>query len=49
MSPRRVSSNIEKTESEGKGAEGRGGGREGRGHLSALKHASIDDCLDAMA
>jgi hypothetical protein len=26
MSPRRVSSNIEKTESEGKGAEGAGGG-----------------------
>jgi len=26
MSPRRVSSNIEKTESEGKGTEGTGGG-----------------------
>ena len=26
MSPRRVSSNIEKTESEGKGVEGTGGG-----------------------
>ena len=43
-----MSSNIEKTESEGR-VEGTGGGRREGGHLSALKHASIDDCLDAMA
>jgi hypothetical protein len=40
---------IRSTESEGKGAEGTGGERREGGHLSALKHASIDDRLDAMA